>query len=102
MEIRLFSDKSLLGDIPYKLGDFAVFFTDKGVNCYININGNKSEDDIIKAIMHKMIDTFEKSIESFSIIGALASKNPKLFCFVMFSISSKRSLSVKGPVQMIV
>ena len=37
MEIRLFSDKSLLGDIPYKLGDFAGFFNDKGVNCYINM-----------------------------------------------------------------
>ena len=55
MEIRLFSDKSLLGDIPYKLGDFAGFFNDKGVNCYININGKKSEDDIIKAIMHEIV-----------------------------------------------
>ena len=55
MEIRLFSDKSLLGDIPYKLGDFAGFFNDKGVNCYININGNKSESYIIKAIMHEIV-----------------------------------------------
>lgn len=55
MKIRLFSDKSLLGDIPYKLGDFAGFFNDKGVNCYININGKKSEDDIIKAIMHEIV-----------------------------------------------
>ena len=55
MEIRLFSDKSLLGDIPYKLGDFAGFFNNNGVNCYININGKKSEDDIIKAIMHEIV-----------------------------------------------
>lgn len=55
MEIKLFSDKSLLGDIPYKLGDFAGFFNDKGVNCYININGNKSESYIIKAIMHEIV-----------------------------------------------
>ena len=55
MEIRLFSDKSLLGDIPYKLGDFAGFFNDKGVNCYTNNNGNKSESYIIKAIMHEIV-----------------------------------------------
>mgnify|MGYP007047910413 CR=1 FL=1 len=55
LEIRLFSDKSLLGDIPYKLGDFAGFFNDKGVSCYININGNKSESYIIKAIMHEIV-----------------------------------------------
>ena len=55
MEIRLFSDKDLLSDIPYKLGDFAGFFNNNGVNCYININGKKSEDDIIKAIMHEIV-----------------------------------------------
>lgn len=55
LEIRLFSDKSLLDNIPYKLGDFAGFFNDKGVNCYINISGNKSESYIIKAIMHEIV-----------------------------------------------
>ena len=55
MEIRLFSDKDLLSYIPYKLGDFAGFFNNNGVNCYININGKKSEDDIIKAIMHEIV-----------------------------------------------
>lgn len=55
LEIRLFSDKGLLGDIPYKLGNFAGFFNDKGVSCYININGNKSESYIIKAIMHEIV-----------------------------------------------
>ena len=55
MEIRLFSDKDLLSDIPYKLGDFAGFFNNNGVNCYININGKKSEDDIIKAIMNEIV-----------------------------------------------
>lgn len=55
MKIRLFSDKNLLSDIPYKLGDFAGFFNNNGVNCYININGKKSEDDIVKAIMHEIV-----------------------------------------------
>ena len=55
LEIRLFSDKSLLDNMPYKLSDFAGFFNDKGVNCYININGNKSESYIIKAIMHEIV-----------------------------------------------
>ncbi len=55
LEIRLFSDKGLLDNIPYKLGDFAGFFNDKGVNCYINISGNKSESYIIKAIMHEIV-----------------------------------------------
>ena len=55
MEISLFSDKDLLSYIPYKLGDFAGFFNNNGVNCYININGKKSEDDIIKAIMHEIV-----------------------------------------------
>lgn len=39
MEIRLFSDKDLLMWYTYKLGDFAGFFNNNGVNCYINING---------------------------------------------------------------
>lgn len=55
MEIKLFSDKSLLGNILYKLGDFAGFFNNKGVNCYINVSGNKSDNYIIKAIMHEII-----------------------------------------------
>lgn len=55
MEIKLFSDKSLLGNILYKLGDFAGFFNNKGVNCYINVSGNKGDNYIIKAIMHEII-----------------------------------------------
>ncbi len=54
-EVKLFSDKNLLGDIPYKLGDFAGFFNSKGINCYININGKKNISDIIKAIMHEIV-----------------------------------------------
>lgn len=55
LDIRLFSDKKLLGSVPYKLGDFAGFFNNRGVNCYININGRKGINDIIKAIMHEIV-----------------------------------------------
>lgn len=54
-EIRLFNDKNMFGVTPYKLGDFAGFFSTTGIECYININGNKSIDDIMNGIMHEIV-----------------------------------------------
>ena len=53
--MKIFIYNTYISIIPYKLGDFAGFFNNNGVNCYININGKKSEDDIIKAIMHEIV-----------------------------------------------
>lgn len=54
-EIKLLSDKEMFGVTPYKLGDFAGVFSSEGATCYININGSKSIDDIMKGIMHEIV-----------------------------------------------